>query len=258
MDGDHKHGGEVPAHPGIRKAFSTLLAGVASVVPVLATAWLLVVIYRILGQLGGGIIAGVFRLLNWLRGVAPDAADAWSFKFPGSNLVLALLPVLIVFAIGFAVTNALGRHLLHWIENKIQRLPLLGFVYSSIKQLVDALKGLGAERKFKSVAYVEYPSPGCRLMGFVTGNFHDPHLGKDVTSVFLPTAPNPLTGFVVVIEDERVHASGMSLEEASKLILSAGLVAPPGAMPGAVPGAVPGAPQRPVEKTDSPTSIRPE
>lgn len=214
-------------HPRIRRAFSTLFAGVASVVPVLATVWLLVVIYRILGDLGAGIIAGLFRFLNWLRGVEPNSEMAWSFEFPGSDFVLALLPVMIVFAIGFAVTNALGRHLLHWVESKIAKLPLLGFVYSSIKQLVDALKGLGADRKFKGVAYVEYPSPGCRLLGFVTGNYHDAQLGKDVTSVFLPTSPNPLTGFVVIIEDERVHASKMSLEEASKLILSAGLVAPP-------------------------------
>jgi uncharacterized membrane protein len=228
MNREIKEGETGPAHGGLRRAVSTLLAGVASVVPVLATVWLLVMVYRILGDLGGGIIAGVFQFLNWLRGVKPEAPEAWSFQFPGSNLVLALLPVLIVFAIGFAVTNALGRHLLHWFESKLQRLPLLGFVYSSIKQLVDALKGLGTERKFKGVAYIEYPAPGCRLLGFVTGSYHDPQLGKDMTAVFLPTAPNPLTGFVVIVEDERVHASKMSLEEASKLILSAGLVAPAG------------------------------
>lgn len=249
MENDRQAEESHTTHPRLRRTFSTLLAGVASVVPVLATAWLLVVIYRILGDLGGGIIAGVFQFLNWLRGVDPSAAEAWSFKFPGSNLVLALLPVVIVFAVGFAVTNALGRHLLHWFESKIRRLPLLGFVYSSIKQLVDALKGLGAERKFKGVAFVEYPSPGCRLLGFVTGNFHDPQLDKDVTSVFLPTAPNPLTGFVVIVEDERVHASEMSLEEASKLILSAGLVAPPGTMPEG---------QQPAQRTDSPPSISSE
>lgn len=247
MESESKPADPGPAHGGLRRAFSTLLAGVASVVPVLATAWLLVMIYQILGDLGGGIIAGVFHFLNWLRGVDPESEIAWSFVFPGSNLVLALLPVLIVFGIGFAVTNALGRHLLHWFESKIRRLPLLGFVYSSIKQLVDALKGLGSERKFKGVAYVEYPSPGCRLLGFVTGNFHDAQLGKDVTSVFLPTAPNPLTGFVIIIEDERVHDANMSLEEASKLVLSAGLVAPPGVV--SQPS------KREVRQADPPSSI---
>ena len=101
-----------PGHPKLRRTLSTLLAGVASIVPVLATVWLLVMVYRILGDLGGAIIAGVFRMLNWLRGVDPGSMQAWSFEFPGANMVLALLPVMIVFAIGFAVTNALGRHLL--------------------------------------------------------------------------------------------------------------------------------------------------
>jgi uncharacterized membrane protein len=213
-------------HSGVGRAARALLAGVASVVPVLATVWLLVIIYRILRDLGDGIIAGLFRYLNMMRGVEVGSPEAWSFHFPGSNLVLALLPVLILFMIGSAVTNRPGRRLLSWFEAKIAKLPLLGFVYSSIKQLVDALKGLGSERRFKGVAYVEYPSPGCRLMGFITGEFHDHQSGKDVTSVFLPTAPNPLTGFVVIVENEKVMRSTLKLEEASKLVLSAGLVSP--------------------------------
>jgi uncharacterized membrane protein len=91
---------------------------------------------------------------------------------------------------------------------------------------VDALRNLGGPRKFKGVAYVEYPSPGCRLLGFVTGNFHDPQTGKDVTSIFLPTSPNPMTGFIVVVDDDKLIDCDMTLEEASKMILSAGLVSP--------------------------------
>ena len=148
------------------------------------------------------------------------------FEFPGADLIQALLPVLIVFGVGFAVTNRPGRRALSWVEGRIDRLPILGFVYSSIRQLVDALKGLGGERKFKGVAYIEYPSPGCRLLGFVTANYHDAQTGKDVTAVFMPTSPNPLTGFVVIVDDEKVTKSDMTLEEASKLIISAGLVSP--------------------------------
>ena len=213
-------------HSRFRRALSALLAGIASIIPVLATVWLLVLIYKVLGDVGETIIENTFRLFNQLRGVGESEEDAWSFEFPGSGFVLALLPVVILFLIGFLVTNSLGRYLLNWIETKIAKLPLLGFVYSSIKQLVDALKGLGAERQFKGVAFIEYPSPGCRLLGFITGNFHDSQTGKDVTSIFLPTSPNPLTGFVVLVEDERVMKSDLSMEEASKLVLSAGLVAP--------------------------------
>lgn len=218
---------EATKHSRIRRALSTLFAGVASIIPVLGTVWLLILIYRILGDVGETMIAELFRFLNWLRGVGEESPLAWSFEFPGSGFVLALLPVMILFLVGFAVTNSLGRFLLNWFESKIGKLPLLGFIYSSIKQLVDALKGLGAERQFKGVAFVEYPSPGSRLIGFITGNFHDSRIGKDVTSIFLPTSPNPLTGFVILVEDERLMKSELSMEEASKLILSAGLVAPP-------------------------------
>ena len=99
-------------------------------------------------------------------------------------------------------------------------------IYAALKQFVDALRNLGGPRKFKGVAYVEYPSPGCRLLGFVTGNFHDPQTGKDVTSIFVPTSPNPMTGFIIIADDDKVFDSEMTLEEASKMILSAGLVSP--------------------------------
>ena len=213
-------------HPQLKKAFSTLLAGVVSALPVMLTVWLLVVLYRILRNAGDNIIDGLFRLLNFVRGVKPTSSEAWAFEFPGADLIQALLPVLIVFGVGFAVTNRPGRRALSWVEGRIDRLAILGFVYSSIRQLVDALKGLGGERKFKGVAYIEYPSPGCRLLGFVTANYHDAQTGKDVTAVFMPTSPNPLTGFVVIVDDEKVTKSDMTLEEASKLIISAGLVSP--------------------------------
>lgn len=216
---------------GLKKAFSTLLAGVASVIPILATLWILVLLYKILGQAGDAIIGGVYDFLNQLRGQSQADPGYWRFEFPGSEFLRALLPVMIVFGVGFAVTNSLGRHILHWIELRFERIPVIGFLYSSIQQLVEALKSMGSERKFKGVAFVEYPSPGCRLVGFVTGSFHDTRTGTDVTSVFLPTAPNPLSGFVVLMDNDRVTMSDMTLEEASKLIISGGLVAPdPGKM----------------------------
>ncbi|MGD7652115.1 MAG: DUF502 domain-containing protein [Verrucomicrobiales bacterium] len=235
--------------PALRKVASVFLAGVASVLPVVGTAWLLVMIYRVLRGVGDAIINGVMNVINYLRGAEEWSVEnllipiqnrppqPWDFEFPGSTLLQALLPVLILFGIGFAVTHAPGHRALQWIEARIERVPMLGFIYSAIKQFVDAVRELGADRKFKGVAYVEYPSPGCRLLGFITGGFHDQQTGRDVTSVFLPTAPNPLTGFVLVVDNDKVTKCDMSMEEASKLIVSAGLVAPlpPGQIPATNP-----------------------
>lgn len=211
-------------HPVMRRVMGLLLTGLAAVVPVVGTVWLLMLIYKILLEVGDLMIRLLLKGLNLMR--SGEDLTSEHFAFYGSNFVRFLIPVILLFLIGFAVANRPGRKVLHWLNQAMERIPYLGFIYSALKQFVDALRNLGGDRKFKSVAYVEYPSPGCRMLGFVTGNYHDAQTGKDVTTVFMPTSPNPMTGFVIIIDDERVHDSQMSLEEASKMILSAGLVAP--------------------------------
>jgi len=227
MDGETPIGEpKASKHPAMRRGVNLFFAGVAALVPIAGTIWLIWLIYKGLLHLGNFIIDScVFRSINWLRG-AHSAEEMWHFEFPGANLVRFALPLAVIFATGFAVTNAPGRRALGWMDEWITRIPLLGFIYAAIKQFVDALRNLGGPRKFKSVAYIDYPAPGHRLIGFVTGNYRDPDGGGDKTTVFIPTSPNPLTGFTLVVDDERVINSHISLQEASKLILSAGLVAP--------------------------------
>ena len=124
------------------------------------------------------------------------------------------------------MTNRPGQAVVNWVDGALTRVPFMGFFYSTIKQGVDAFRDMGDSRKFKGVAWVEYPSPGCRLLGFITGSFQDAKTGKEVTSVFIPTSPNPMTGFVVVVNEDCIEVSQLTVEEATKLLLSAGLVAP--------------------------------
>lgn len=232
-------------HPVIRRLLSLFFAGLATIVPLVGTIWLLYFIYKVLLKVGEKIIEWVFRALNFMRGVDPGTIEygpdglalpgqklPWTFYFTGDDLAWFFIPVVLLFIVGFAVTNRPGRAVVNWVDGAITRVPILGFIYSTLKQFVDALRNLGGPRKFKGVAYVEYPSPGCRLLGFVTGNYHDPQTGKDVTSIFLPTSPNPMTGFIVVVDDDKLLDCNMSLEEASKMILSAGLVSPDSFMGG--------------------------
>jgi uncharacterized membrane protein len=212
-------------HPFIRRALSIFLAGLATVIPVVGTVWLIYLIFKVLLVVGEKIIEWILRMLNFLRG-AEGKLDPWTFTFPGDEFAWFFIPVTLLFLMGFAVMNRPGRAMVNWVDGAITRIPVMGFIYATLKQFVDALRNLGGPRKFKGVAYVEYPSPGCRLLGFITGNYHDPDTGKDVTSVFLPTSPNPMTGFIVVVDDDRLIECHMTLEEASKMILSAGLVSP--------------------------------
>ncbi len=211
-------------HPRIRKVMGLLLTGFAAVIPIVGTIWLMVMVYKVLMRVGDELIKLCLKGLNMMRS-GQDLVTG-DFAFYGSNFVRFLIPVFLLLLIGFGVANRPGRKILHWMNHAMQRIPYLGFIYATLRQFVDAVKNLGGDRKFKSVAYVEYPSPGCRMLGFVTGNYHDAQVGRDVTTVFIPTSPNPMTGFTIIIDADKVQDSSMTLEEASKLILSAGLVAP--------------------------------
>ena len=218
-------------HPRIRTAIKPFLAGMATVIPVLATGWIIVLVFQLLHKIGLAIINGILNTLNTLRGANTNAQEGeketWTLDgFPGDDFLWLLIPLALLFIVGILVTNRPGKKVTSWIDNTIVRIPLIGFIYATIKQCVDAVRNLGGGQKFKGVAYVEYPSPGCRLIGFITGNFTDPQTGKATTSVFIPTSPNPMTGFVVLIDDDKVFKSDMTPEEAGKMILSAGLVAP--------------------------------
>jgi len=215
-----------PRHPAMRRAFNLFFAGTAALVPIIGTLWLLVLLYRGLLLIGNFIIDDcIFGSINWVRG-ARSAGEMWRFDFAGANFVRFALPLAVIFLIGFAVTNTPGKRVLGWMDGAMSRIPVFGFIYAAFKQFVDALRNLGGPRKFKSVAFVDYPSPGCRLIGFVTGGYKDPDTGAHKTSIFIPTSPNPLTGFTLLVDDERVINSRISLQDASKMILSAGLVSP--------------------------------
>lgn len=198
------------------------LTGVATVVPLVGTIWLIIIIVRMLIRGGQTMINFVWRNIGKLTGNELEKLD-----FLGLQLLQLLLPLALFLGVGLFVVSPPGRHAVRASEAVVSRLPLIGFVYNAIKQFVTAIQELGGSgRQFKSVVYVEYPSPGCRLLAFVTGNFHDKQQGKDVTSVFIPTSPNPLTGFMVLIEDDKMMPCEMSVEEATKMVLSAGLVTP--------------------------------
>ncbi|MFC5050169.1 DUF502 domain-containing protein [Rubritalea spongiae] len=204
-------------NPWLRVSKLTL-TGVATVVPLVGTIWLIFMIIRMLIRAG-------MRMLNFVWG-GMTGRESESLDFAGVEVLHFLLPLALFFGVGLFVVSPPGRHALRVIESVVSRLPLIGFIYNALRQFVTALQELGAERQFKSVVYVEYPSPGCKLLAFVTGNFFDKQQGKDVTSVFIPTSPNPLTGFMVLIEDEKVIPCDMTVEQATKMVLSAGLVTP--------------------------------
>jgi len=183
-----------------------LLAGILVAVPLVVTILVLNVAYRFIDGLSAPL---------WM---ALGLGDVIGLGFITTIAILIL--------IGFMATHVIGRRIIETAEAFFLRLPLIAPLYRAVRQAIESARQMKGSRQFKRVVYIEYPSTGCFLFGFVTGEYHESRTGHEMTLVFLPTSPNPLTGFVLAVPNERVMDSGLSLEQASKLIMSAGLVTP--------------------------------
>lgn len=197
-----------------------LIAGVLVAIPIVVTIWVLNVAYR--------FIKGISE--PWLRKVQLVAADpATGFagltanQLPGVSFFVTLL---LLFVLGIMATNVLGKKILSTFEKFLARIPIVASVYTSVKQVIDSIQSYNDVQQYKRVVYVDYPSEGCKILGFSTGQFFDSGLERDMTSVVLPTSPNPMTGLLVIVPTDRVTDADLTIEEATKMLISAGLVVP--------------------------------
>ena len=145
---------------------------------------------------------------------------------PGLGLILV---VILVFVVGLLTRNFIGRKIVHLGENIVDRIPLVRVLYTGVKQLLEPLF-LQKTNAFKKVALIEYPRRGVHVIGFVTGESKgevQSKTSKDMMNVFVPTTPNPTSGFYILIPEDEVVYLNMSVEDAFKLIISGGIVSPP-------------------------------
>ena len=183
-----------------------LFAGIVAAIPLIVTFYVLKIAYGFINDISEPFLDKLFGK-----------------HIPGLGFAVTLVMLMVL---GFVSTNVLGQRMLLGFEKLVLRVPLAATIYAGVKQVIDSVKAFNSGTQFKRVAYVEYPSPGCKLIGFVTGQFFDERLRMDMTSVVIPTAPNPMTGLVIVVESSRVIDSSLSIEEATKLKVYAGLVVP--------------------------------
>jgi len=145
---------------------------------------------------------------------------------PGLGLILV---VILVFVVGLLTRNFVGRKIVQIGENIVDRIPLVRVLYAGVKQLLEPLF-LQKTNAFKRVALIEYPRRGAYVIGFITGESKGEvqhKTSKNMTNVFVPTTPNPTSGFYILIPEDEVIVLDMTVEDAFKLIISGGIVSPP-------------------------------
>jgi len=199
-------------HPA-RTFRNYLIAGLLIWIPIMVTVWVLRFVARILDQ----------SLLLLPPPWRPEALVG--HYIPGLGVILSLL---LLFFTGMLVRNLFGRQMVHGAESLVRRIPVIGAVYSGAKTFSETVL-TDQGRSFKQVVMVEFPRKGIYSIGFITSHELEEAQAKTeqvVTCVFVPTTPNPTTGFIVLVPKDEVVAMDMTVDEAFKMLLTLGVVVP--------------------------------
>ena len=146
------------------------------------------------------------------------------YRIPGLGLVLTAAVVLVT---GMIVTNLFGKQLITFGERMLRRIPVVRSIYGAVKQVTESMFSSG--KSFRKVVLVEYPRKGMWSLAFQTGNGADEindKTGHEVTNVFIPTTPNPTSGFFLMVPRAEVIELDMSIDDGLKMLLSVGVVVP--------------------------------
>jgi uncharacterized membrane protein len=200
-------------------------AGLAIALPLLITFWIVNSGYHLLHGWSVPALDFIARLINDIAGkTLIDPASA-SYRHT-VTFVGFLIPVLAFVTLGVMATNVLGVRVVTAMDKLLMNVPIVSFIYKSLKQVIDGFKGLGGKQNFKRVVYVDYPSGDMKMLGFVTGQYLDPQQNKILAAVFIPGALSPMTGLLLVVPIEQVTDAPLTVEDAMKLIFSGGLIVP--------------------------------
>ena len=156
------------------------------------------------------------------------------FHIPGLGVVLTTIIVLVT---GMVVANLFGRKLVKLWESALAQIPLVRTIYTGVKQVLETVFS-SSDQSFRKVLLVEYPRPGLWTLAFqssTTAGEAQTKTGRKVVNVFIPTTPNPTSGFFIMVPSDDVVELDMSVDEGLKMIISAGVVVPewtPDALPG--------------------------
>lgn len=206
-----------PRRPGLFASLrASFLTGLIVIAPVGLTIWL------------------IWSVIGWIDGVVLPLVP-YNFqpeKYIGINLrgVGVIIFLLFTIVVGWLAKGLLGRSLIRVAENMVQNVPVVRSIYSGVKQIAETVFAQ-SERSFEKACMFEYPRKGIWAIGFISttakGEVADrATTSGDLVSVFVPTTPNPTSGFLLFFPREDIIELEMSVEDAAKLVISAGLVYP--------------------------------
>jgi uncharacterized membrane protein len=204
---------------GQKKAY--ILAGVITVIPLVITWWVVRFILGLLREFGGPAVAWLAFVI---RPLSPELADVLLDSVFDSVLAV-VLALFGLYFLGWGATRVVGRRLLSVVDALVIRIPFVSTVYGAVQKFLSVL-----EQKpdgVKRIVLIDFPSPEMKAVGFVTRTLEDAETGRQLAAVYVPTTPNPTSGYLEIVPLEKVISTDWTMDEAMTFIMSGGAVAPP-------------------------------
>lgn len=194
----------------------SLLAGIFAALPLAVTYWFITFVFK--------KFSGFFLPYIAILATKYDIHIPFIYQKVASFVIIVVLLIMI----GIIAKNYLGKKLLGLVESIASNIPIVRSVYSSIRQIVEAFQNASGSN-FKKVVIIEYPREGLYSMGFITKDsceFLNKATGEICTNIFVPTTPNPTSGFILIVPKKDIIDPDISIDQGVKFVISAGLVEP--------------------------------
>lgn len=213
---------------GPRSFRGRLFAGFLLIIPLVVTAFLMKYVYKALLSFGSLIVYWT----SWTIVQLTNADQSAIIQIDPENpkwfqITLAVgMTILLLYVLGWLGSNVVGRRMIDAFEHLLERIPMVDKIYGAMKKMVQAMSSDGKGDK-QRVVLVDFPHEDMKALGFLTNIISDRDTGQKMATVYLPTTPNPTSGYMEVVPLDRVTNTDWTVDDAFSIILSAGATAPP-------------------------------
>jgi uncharacterized membrane protein len=206
--------------PGSLHLQRYIVSGIITVIPLWITWLVFEFVFKQLSRLGTPWI----RVLS--RQIEADypSLARWLVESWFQNVLAVLLMLVGLYLIGWLASRVIGRRLLSAFEATVERLPMIQNVYGLVKKLISALQQ--KPDQVQRVVLIEFPSPEMKTVGFVTRTMRDQATGAQLAAVYVPTTPNPTSGYLEIVPVDRLVSTDWSIDDALNFIISGGAAGP--------------------------------
>lgn len=215
-----KTGQKKPKSRFISRAQRNILAGILTVIPIWFTWVVFEFIVKQLSQIG---LPSAIALAKEIEKHSPNLAELIQAPWL-LNTIAVILTIVALYFLGWITSIVIGQRLIKIFEYFIHRIPIVQSVYSAVKKFLSVLQTKPDD--VQRVVLIEFPSEHMKTVGFVTRVFNDSNTGKQLAAVYVPTTPNPTSGYLEIVPLEKLVSTDWTMDEAMTFIISGGAVAP--------------------------------